>query len=222
MVELFSQLSIEFYFSQGYNDPIKFKNRKGFKKMERETIGARIKEKRRELGLTQDELAQKVGVTFQAVSKWENDSSYPDVVLMAQVASSLNMTTDEIITGKKEDRKEAPEVRPFYGKIFGTVNNDIHADVGKIMGDVQGDIYGDVKGDIMGTVKNVFGNIEGSVLGTINGDVTGYIKGNLMGTVTGHVKQGVHGRIHGQIIGDGINVDHNKRKRRDADSQNEQ
>ena len=190
--------------------------------MEQETIGTRIKEKRRALGLTQDELAQKVGVTFQAVSKWENDSSYPDVVLMADVAQALNTTIDKLVTGKVETQEEGEKKRSFYGNIIGTVEKDIHADVGKIVGDVFGDIYGNVRGNIIGTVKNVFGNIEGNVLGDINGDVTGYIHGNLTGTVTGHVKLGVHGRILGQIIGDGINVDHDKRIKRDADSQNEQ
>ena len=70
--------------------------------MEQETIGTRIREKRKQLGFTQDELAQRVGVTFQAVSKWENDTSYPDVVLMADIARALEMTVDEIITGKKD------------------------------------------------------------------------------------------------------------------------
>jgi Predicted transcriptional regulators len=206
MVECFPQLFIEFFIPFAYNKPVGTENKKEGCKMEEITIGARIKNRRKELGLTQEELAKRIGVTFQAVSKWENDTSYPDIILIAAVARTLNMTTDEIIYGKKDEAAKKEEKRPFYGKIFGNVDKDIHADVGKIMGNVQGDIYGDVKGDIMGTVKNVFGNIEGNVFGTINGDVTGYIKGSLMGTVTGSVKQGVHGRIHGQIIGDGINV----------------
>lgn len=182
--------------------------------MEQETIGARIKAKRKELGFTQDELAQKVGVTYQAVSKWENDTSYPDIVLIGDVARALNTTIDQLVLGvETEQREEGEKKRAFYGKISGTVTKDIHADVGKIVGDVQADIYGDVKGDIVGTVRNVFGNIEGNVLGTVDGNVTGYIHGNLTGTVTGSVKLGVHGRISGQIIGDGINAPQEKKKK---------
>lgn len=176
-------------------------------------IGARIKEKRKELGLTQEELSQKVGVTYQAVSKWENDTSYPDIVLMAEVARALNTSIDYLVTGSAGESAKKEQKRPFFGKISGMVVKDIHADVGKIMGDVQADIYGDVKGDILGNVRNIYGNVEGSVLGTIDGNVTGYIDGNLMGTVTGSVKQGVHGRIMGQIIGDGINVESKKVKK---------
>lgn len=182
--------------------------------MEQESIGTRIRTRRKELGFTQDALAQKVGVTYQAVSKWENDTSYPDIVLMGQVARALDASLEKLVLGgEPESRDESEKKRAFYGKITGTVTKDIHADVGKIVGDVQADIYGDVKGDIVGTVQNVFGNIEGSLLGTVKGDVTGYIHGNLTGTVTGSVKLGVHGRVNGQIIGDGINAPQEKKKK---------
>jgi len=178
-----------------------------------QTIGSRIRDKRKEMGFTQEELADKLGVTYQAVSKWETDSSYPDVVLMAQAARALGTSMDWLVTGRQIDAGECAQIRPFYGKITGTVTKDIHADVGRILGDVQGDIYGDVKGDITGTVRNIFGNVEGNVLGTVNGDITGYIHGNLTGTVSGSVKLGVHGRILGQIIGDGINTEEKKKKK---------
>lgn len=171
-------------------------------------IGARIKKRRKELNMTQKQLAGKIGVTFQAVSKWENGTSLPDIGLIPSIAKALDMDVNEIISGKaKSAQNKKTENRPFYGKVTGTVTKDIHADVGQIIGDVRGDIYGDVKGNIIGSVKNVYGNIEGSVWGSVNGDVTGYIKGNLWGAVTGSVKQGVHGRIMGQIIGDGINIE---------------
>lgn len=180
-----------------------------------QTIGARIRDKRKEMGFTQEQLAEKVGVTYQAVSKWETDASYPDVVLMAGVARALNTSVDWLATGREPAAPESGEhKRAFYGKITGTVVKDIHADIGKIIGDVKADIYGDVKGDITGTVRNIFGNVEGNVLGMVNGDVTGYIHGNLTGTVTGSVKLGVHGRILGQIIGDGINVNVDEEKKK--------
>lgn len=179
-----------------------------------QTIGTRIRDKRKEMGFTQEDLAAKVGVTYQAVSKWETDASYPDVVLMGEIARALATSIDWLAAGKEPAPKAEEEKRAFYGKITGTVTKDIHADVGRILGDVQADIYGDVKGDITGTVRNIFGNVEGNVVGTVNGSIDGYIGGNLTGTVTGSVKMGVHGRILGQIIGDGINVDEGKKKKK--------
>jgi len=47
-----------------------------------ETIGNRISKYRKEKGMTQEELANKMGVSSQAVSKWENDASCPDIGLV--------------------------------------------------------------------------------------------------------------------------------------------
>ena len=47
-----------------------------------QTLGKRIEENRKKLGLTQDQLAEKLGVTAQAVSKWENDQSCPDITML--------------------------------------------------------------------------------------------------------------------------------------------
>ena len=59
-----------------------------------ETIGNRIYKYRREKGFTQEELAEKLGVSSQAVSKWENDASCPDISLLPQLCSLFGITTD--------------------------------------------------------------------------------------------------------------------------------
>lgn len=66
------------------------------------TIGENIAAFRKEKQLTQEELAEKMAVTPQAVSKWECDSSYPDVTVMQQLARVLGVTVDEILNGKQE------------------------------------------------------------------------------------------------------------------------
>lgn len=73
-----------------------------------ETLGTRIAQKRKELGFTQEELAEKVGVSAQAVSKWENDISCPDISLLPNLAKVLDMTTDELLTGKSDEVKFVP------------------------------------------------------------------------------------------------------------------
>lgn len=65
-----------------------------------ETMGNRIGRLRRARNIKQEELAEKLGVTAQAVSKWENDASCPDISLLPQLAQLLGVTTDELLTGK--------------------------------------------------------------------------------------------------------------------------
>ena len=73
------------------------------------TIGARIAKRRKDLGMTQEDLAGKLGVSAQAVSKWENDVSGPDISLLAPLVKTLDMTTDELLTGKTSRVQVMPE-----------------------------------------------------------------------------------------------------------------
>ena len=61
------------------------------------TLGKRIAENRKRLGLTQDALAEKLGVTAQAVSKWENDQSCPDITMLPKLAAIFGMSTDALL-----------------------------------------------------------------------------------------------------------------------------
>ena len=63
------------------------------------TIGDRIKEKRKEMGLTQLQLAERLGVTDRAVSKWEQNEGNPDFGILPALASTLGMTLDFLISG---------------------------------------------------------------------------------------------------------------------------
>ena len=58
----------------------------------KETLGKRIAMLRKEKGLTQEQLAEKVGVSAQAVSKWENDVSCPDITLLPLLADILGVS----------------------------------------------------------------------------------------------------------------------------------
>lgn len=62
-----------------------------------ETLGKRISGHRKRLGLTQDQLADKLGVTAQAVSKWENDISCPDINMLPRLAEEFGTTTDALL-----------------------------------------------------------------------------------------------------------------------------
>lgn len=73
-----------------------------------ETLGMRIASARKAKGLTQEELAEKLGVSSQAVSKWENDLSCPDISLLPKLAQVLGMSVDELLTGKNDAVKLVP------------------------------------------------------------------------------------------------------------------
>ena len=73
-----------------------------------ESIGNRISKYRKAKGLTQEELAAKLGVSSQAVSKWENDASCPDIALLAQLCKTLGISTDELLTGNNNEVKLVP------------------------------------------------------------------------------------------------------------------
>lgn len=61
------------------------------------TLGTKISEYRKMKGMTQDELAEKLNVSGQAVSKWENDLSIPDLPLLIELAKFFHVTLDELV-----------------------------------------------------------------------------------------------------------------------------
>ena len=71
--------------------------------MDKYKFGEFIYTNRKKLGLTQDELGRKLKVTNKAVSKWETGETLPDVQLLPELASVLNVTVDELLTQTKPE-----------------------------------------------------------------------------------------------------------------------
>jgi len=65
--------------------------------MNEEKFGQFIKDIRKENGLTQKEFADKFGVTYQAVSKWENGINMPDLMILKDICKEFNMSIDEFL-----------------------------------------------------------------------------------------------------------------------------
>ena len=61
------------------------------------SLGKRIAEQRHGKGLTQKELADKVGVTAQAVSKWERGNTCPDISILDEIAEALNVSVSDLL-----------------------------------------------------------------------------------------------------------------------------
>ena len=76
------------------------------------TIGKRIAQLRKEKGLTQEELSQMMEVSAQAVSKWENDQTCPDIASLPKLAKILGVTVDELLSGKEENAPVARVLEP--------------------------------------------------------------------------------------------------------------
>ena len=77
--------------------------------MKKQTFGSMIALLRKEHGLTQLELAEKMGVTDKAVSKWERDLSFPDVNSIPKLAEILNVSVDELMQVKADTKEKSEE-----------------------------------------------------------------------------------------------------------------
>ena len=73
--------------------------------MEQEKIGKFIKKIRVDNGLTQKDLADKLGVTYQAVSKWENGKNIPDIMILKQISKEFNVNIDDLLEGRHTKKK---------------------------------------------------------------------------------------------------------------------
>ncbi len=72
-------------------------------------IGKFIAEKRREKKLTQEQLAEKIGVTSKTISRWENGNYMPDISLLKPLSEELGITLNDLISGEKVDKEHYQE-----------------------------------------------------------------------------------------------------------------
>ena len=74
------------------------------------TLGKKISDCRKMRDMTQEELAERMSVSAQAVSKWENDLSIPDLPILIELANLFGMTLDELV--RQEESLPAAQVLP--------------------------------------------------------------------------------------------------------------
>ncbi len=93
----------------------------------KESIGNRITKYRKAKGITQEELANKLGLSPQAISKWECDASCPDISLLPDLCRELGITTDELLTGNSNEVKLVPsEQRKKLDELTLRIRMDTH------------------------------------------------------------------------------------------------
>lgn len=79
--------------------------------MDQDKIGNFIKTIRLDNNLTQKDLADKLGVTYQAVSKWENGKNIPDLSIIKKLCDEYNIDIDELLNGVKKERKQSKTLK---------------------------------------------------------------------------------------------------------------
>ena len=95
------------------------------------TIGKKLHELRKQSGFTQDYVAEKLGVSAQAVSKWENDIACPDIMTLPNIAELYGITIDELFKNeevqsnvKYEKTEKINENELIFRVYVDTVNGD--------------------------------------------------------------------------------------------------
>ena len=89
--------------------------------MSNKTTGEIISSIRREKGLTQKDLAEKLNVTDKAVSKWERDIALPDINTLPKLAEILNITIEELIAAKPQKTNDHKKVDFFIDLILKSI-----------------------------------------------------------------------------------------------------
>ena len=84
------------------------------------SIGKMISSLRKEKGMTQSELAEKMNVTDKAVSKWERDLSCPDINTISKLADVLEVSVDELLQAKKKEYSDT-KLKDLINLIFKSV-----------------------------------------------------------------------------------------------------
>ena len=86
-------------------------------------IGKFIAEKRKEKKLTQQQLAEKLGVSDRAISNWENGKNMPDISLFPIISKELDVTVNDLMSGEKVDKKNYQE--KFEENIIYTIDKTV-------------------------------------------------------------------------------------------------
>ena len=142
-----------------------------------ETFGQRFQRLRKNASLTQEEVATKLNITAQAVSKWENDASAPDISVLSELSDILGVTLNELL-GKAAETSYVPERQRkdinnmfFRIKVLSKdgdkVNVNIPLALAKAFVDSGADMPQIQGKDVLKNIdfKQIFGLIEQGVIG---------------------------------------------------------
>ncbi len=87
-------------------------------------IGENIKKWRTERKMTQEQLSEALGITFQCISRWERGEGYPDITMLPSVAAFFNVTVDELLGTDKD--KDSDKINKYIGLYNSTSPSDLN------------------------------------------------------------------------------------------------
>lgn len=102
-------------------------------------LGINLKELRTKKGLTQEQLAYDFGVSSQSISRWENGSTYPDIVMLPVIASYFDVSIDTLVGYAKECTKEEREL--FFVHVRGMNTQEQIAQYREMLKKYPNDVY---------------------------------------------------------------------------------
>ncbi len=85
-------------------------------------LSKNLRELRQEKGWTQEQVAEKLGVSYQAVSRWETDATYPDIEMLPALADLFEVSLEKLMGVTKTEREEASE--KYYQKLNATLEHE--------------------------------------------------------------------------------------------------
>ena len=151
------------------------------------TLGKTINTLRKANGFTQEEFASMLGISPQAVSKWENDLSCPDIMLLPKIAEIFDITVDSLLSGDISDKVKAVTVKEENTKKESSKQED-----GKNTLKIKKLRIAITNGD---KTTNIAVPIGVAGLGMRLGKTLGIIKDDQANEVENSVNKGIHGEI---------------------------
>lgn len=92
--------------------------------MDQQKIGQFLRECRKEKGITQEQLAEMLGVTNRSVSRWENGSNLPDLDILIEMADYYDVELRELLDGERKNEKMDKELEETVLKVAEYSNED--------------------------------------------------------------------------------------------------
>lgn len=142
-------------------------------------LGKTIYNLRKQYNMTQEELATRLGVSPQAVSKWENEFSYPDISLLPEIAKEFNITVDALLNDNVEVESKTEDFSQEKEQKSSKIN------CSKIR----------IVVDNKGKITNVSVPIKLVNVGIKVGGVFGGLADNYISTIQEALKNGLDGEI---------------------------
>ena len=137
------------------------------------TLEEQIKHYRNQAGLSQEKMAEKIGVSRQAITKWENGTGTPDIANLMAIADLFQISVDELLSNEKSEKKQADYIyesrteydidgkKNFDIKLGGAHTVDLKAyDGEKIAVDLFSNVYKNLQADYKVKIDDIKNRID--------------------------------------------------------------